>query len=309
MGMLGRTGVELPEAGLPIVQSATAWKEVVTLTVAFGHGISVSPLHVMRGTAAIANGGMLVRPTLMAQEPGVFPQDATRIMQQATSDMMRKLMRLVVSDGFGKLAEVPGYYPGGKTGTAEKKVAGARGYSKSGVNITAFTSVFPMHNPRYAVYMMLDEPKANASTQGYRTAGRIVAPVAGKVIERVGPMLGLMPEITNAAQINALLAVPMQPARPPGALRTPPIYVAPKPEKPEKTPGGKPGRNGGSPPVATAPQAPGTPPPRQGAPLPAATQPPQRAPAQPAVRDLRHEAAAQPALMPARLEGTPLAAR
>jgi len=311
MGMLSRTGVELPEAGLPIVQSAAAWKEVVTLTVAFGHGISVSPLHVVRGTAAIANGGMLVRPTLLAQQPGVFPPDATRIMQQGTSDMMRKLMRLVVSDGFGKLAEVPGYYPGGKTGTAEKKVAGARGYSKSGVNITAFTSVFPMHNPRYAVYMMLDEPKANASTQGYRTAGRIVAPVAGKVIERVGPMLGLMPEIAAAAQINAALAVPMQPARPPGAARTPPVYVAPKPAPdPAKVPpNGKPGRRQGSPPVAAAPPA--SAPARPGGTLPAATQPPAppRAPAQPAVRDLRHEAALAPPVLPARHEGVPLATR
>ena len=232
MGMFERTGVELPEAGRPLVQSAAAWKEVVTMTVAFGHGISVSPLHVVRGTAAIANGGILVRPTLLAQEPGVFPSDATRIMQQSTSDLMRRLMRLIVTDGFGSLAEVPGYYPGGKTGTAEKKVAGARGYSKSGVNVTAFTSVFPMNAPRYAVYMMLDEPKANASTQGYRTAGRVVAPAAGKVIARVGPMLGLMPEIANAAQINAQLAIPLQPARPANGARTPPVYVAPKPAPP-----------------------------------------------------------------------------
>ena len=79
---------------------------------------------------------------------------------------------------------------------------------------------------------MLDEPKANASTQGYRTAGRVVAPAAGKVIARVGPMLGLMPELANAAQINAQLAIPLQPARPPNAARTPPVYVAPKPAPP-----------------------------------------------------------------------------
>ena len=101
-------------------------------------------------------------------------------MQQSTSDIMRKLMRLVVTDGFGKQAEVPGYYPGGKTGTAEK--VGKHGYKrgfKENFNVAAFTSVFPMNAPRYAVYMMLDEPHGNKSTYGYSTAGWVAAPAAG----------------------------------------------------------------------------------------------------------------------------------
>ncbi len=183
MGMFARVGIELPEAGLPIVQSAAAWKEVVTLTVAFGHGISVSPLHVVRGTAAVAT-GMLVRPTILALPPGEQP-DGVRVMQPATSDTMRKLMRLVVTDGFGKQAEVAGYYPGGKTGTAEK--VGKHGYKrgfKENFNVAAFTSVFPMNAPRYAVYMMVDEPHGNKSTYGYSTAGWVAAPAAGRVIAR-----------------------------------------------------------------------------------------------------------------------------
>src|ERR1700727_181386 len=104
MGMFGRVGIELPEAGMPIVQSAAAWKEVVTMTVAFGHGISVSPLHVVRGTAAVAT-DILQRPTILALPPGNKPE-GVRMMQPATSDIMRKLMRLVVTDGFGKQAEV-----------------------------------------------------------------------------------------------------------------------------------------------------------------------------------------------------------
>ena len=121
-------------------------------------------------------------------------------MQPATSDTMRKLMRLVVTDGFGKQAEVAGYYPGGKTGTAEK--VGKHGYKrgfKENFNVAAFTSVFPMNAPRYAVYMMLDEPHGNKSTYGYATAGWVAAPAAGRVIARIGPMLGMLPDIAGRA--------------------------------------------------------------------------------------------------------------
>jgi hypothetical protein len=105
---------------------------------------------------------------------------------------------------------VPGYYPGGKTGTAEKN--SGHGYKKH-ANVSAFMSVFPMQAPRYAVYMMLDEPHGNASTGGYSTAGQVAAPAAGKVISRIGPILGLMPDIQDAAAIEQALAIPLQPAR------------------------------------------------------------------------------------------------
>jgi cell division protein FtsI (penicillin-binding protein 3) len=154
-----------------------------------------------------------MRPTILALPPGDHP-DGVRVMQQSTSDVMRKLMRLVVTDGYGKSAEVPGYYPGGKTGTAEK--ASLHGYRKH-ANVAAFMSVFPMNAPRYAVYMMLDEPHGNKSTYGYSTAGWVAAPAAGHVIARIGPMLGLMPDVQDAPAINASLSIPLEPGRPPGA--------------------------------------------------------------------------------------------
>ena len=232
MGMFGRIGVELPEAGQPIVQRAENWKEIATMTVGFGHGIAVSPLHVVRGTAAIANGGIVLRPTILAPEPGTPPREGTRVMQHATSDTLRRLMRLVVTDGYGKPADVAGYFVGGKTGTAEK--TSGHGYKKH-TNISAFMSVFPMNAPKYAVYFMLDEPKGNASTGGYSTAGAVSAPGAGRVIARIGPMLGLMPETTNAAAIQASLAIPMQPPRgyvvreAPAARQPSPTAAAPAP--------------------------------------------------------------------------------
>ncbi len=263
MGMFGRVGVELPEAGQPIVQTAAAWKQVVTLTVAFGHGISVSPLHVVRGTAAVAT-GVLVRPTLLALAQGQQP-DAVRVMQASTSDTMRKLMRLIVTDGFGKQAEVAGYYPGGKTGTAEK--VGKHGYKKGfkeKFNVAAFTSVFPMNAPRYAVYMMLDEPHGNKSTYGYSTAGWVAAPAAGRVIARIGPMLGLLPDIQNAPAINQALSIPLQPGRPAGAPRGPLAVSAQEP-----------------------PRKPGTLPAKPALTVPATALPPART----VPRDPRHEAA------------------
>ena len=222
MGMLDRIGVELPEAGRPLYPPVANWKEVATLTIGFGHGIAVSPLHVVRGTAALSNGGIVLRPTILALPPDANPPQGERVMQQATSDTIRKLMRLVVTDGYGKPAEVAGYYVGGKTGTAEK--VGAHGYKKH-TNVSAFMSVFPMNAPRYAVYMMLDEPHATAETHGYSTAGYVSAPAAGRVIGRIGPMLGLLPDIDHAAAIQASLAIPLQPAHGVAARTTP----APKP--------------------------------------------------------------------------------
>jgi cell division protein FtsI (penicillin-binding protein 3) len=178
-----------------------------------------------------------------------------------TSETMRKLMRLVVTDGFGKQAEVPGYYPGGKTGTSEK--VGKHGYKrgfKENFNVAAFTSVFPMNAPRYAVYMMVDEPHGNKSTYGYSTAGWVAAPAAGRVIARVAPMLGMLPDLQDAPTINQALYIPLEPGRPAGA----------------------PARG----PSTAASQAKATASPRPGPTVPVTP----LAPARPQARDPRHEA-------------------
>ena len=276
MGMFARVPIELPEAAAPLVPAEKNWGEAATLTVGFGHGIAVTPLHVVVGTAAIANGGVLLRPTLVLPEEGAPPRTGVRVMQTATSDIVRKLMRLVVTDGYGKAAEVPGYYVGGKTGTAEKISGHAYNHHS---RVSAFMSVFPMNAPRYAVYMMLDEPQADASTHGYATAGWVAAPAAGRVIARTAPMLGLLPDLDDEAAIKASLAIAMEPGHPPGARVALPEKPAPQP---------------GTPMAHAAPARPATPaaaattdttPALPSAPLPAAP-----AQAVPLLRDLRHEA-------------------
>ncbi len=209
MGMFKPIPIELPEAGRPLYPPVSNWKEAATMTIGFGHGIAISPLHVVRATAAVANGGYVIQPTILARDPG-DPIPERRIMTPATSDVIRKLMRLVVTDGYGKKADVEGYFVGGKTGTAEK--VGAHGYRKH-ANVSAFMSVFPMNAPRYAVYFMLDDPQGNKETGGYSTAGQVSAPGAGRVIARIAPMLGLFPDTEHEAQIQAQLDIPLEPAR------------------------------------------------------------------------------------------------
>jgi cell division protein FtsI (penicillin-binding protein 3) len=222
-GMMARVPFELPETAAPLVPPVRAWKELTTMTIGFGQGIAVTPLHVVVGTATVANGGIKLQPTILALGPDEAPPQGTRIMQQSTSDTVRRLMRLVVTEGVGKSAEVPGYFVGGKTGTAQK-TAGGRGYVQN-ARVAAFAGAFPMNAPRYLIYMMLDEPKPNASTHGYATAGWVVAPAAAKVIAQAAPMLGLLPDTDHAAEIDAALAIPLQPGKPAGVAK-PAVPVA-----------------------------------------------------------------------------------
>ena len=165
LGMLRKTGVELPEQGRPIFPDQ--WREVNTMTIAFGHGIAVSPLHLVSGVAAIVNGGVLYPPTLVRRNEDEVLL-GTQVVSAKTSTEMRRLMRLVVSDGTGKKAAAPGYFVGGKTGTADKLEDGR--YKRNAV-ISSFVAAFPMQDPRYVVYVMLDEPKGTKETFGFATGG------------------------------------------------------------------------------------------------------------------------------------------
>jgi cell division protein FtsI (penicillin-binding protein 3) len=201
--MLSPPKIELPEVGRPHVP--VPWRQINTMTISFGHGLSVSPLQLVAGTAAVVNGGIMIPPTVIKREIG-DPIPGERVLSQKTSESMRKLMRLVVEQGTGKMAAVPGYMVGGKTGTADK--SGKGGYRKKAL-LSSFVSAFPMNDPRYVVMVMIDEPQGTKETYGFATAGWTAAPTAGKIIGRIGPLLGMMP--LDEASLQRSLAVDLHP--------------------------------------------------------------------------------------------------
>jgi cell division protein FtsI (penicillin-binding protein 3) len=197
--------IELKERGRPIWPSD--WGRATVMTTGYGHGIAVTPLHLANAYAALVNGGIWRPSTLMKIEPGKAPK-GTRVFSQATSDQMRAMLRLVVLDGTGSKADAGGLRVGGKTGTAEK--AGVGGYAKHST-VSTFAGAFPMDAPRYVIIVMFDEPKGSAESAGQRTAGWVSAPVVSKVLSRVGPMLGVTPDVNREVALgdyNGLLWKP-----------------------------------------------------------------------------------------------------
>ncbi|MDE2447003.1 MAG: penicillin-binding protein 2, partial [Alphaproteobacteria bacterium] len=158
-----------------------------------GHGFAVQPLQGLSVIADLVNGGISVPPTFLKRSKEEAEALSHRIIKPETSDKMRYLFRLNVTDGTATKADVIGYRVGGKTGTAEKVIGGR--YSKTQV-LTTFIGAFPMEKPRYAIYVMLDEPQAVPGTFGFNTAGWNAVPTAANIIERVAPMLGVMPQFT-----------------------------------------------------------------------------------------------------------------
>lgn len=193
-GLLGRTHVELPEVGAP--QLPNPWREINTMTIAFGHGLSVTPLNLVAGVGAVVNGGLLRQPTIIRQRPEDVPP-GVRVISPRTSKQMCDLMRLVVEYGTGTKADVPGYIVGGKTGTAEKISRSGR-YMRN-ARIASFVGAFPMSAPRYVILAMLDEPKGDRSTYNYATGGWVAAPVVADVVEQMAPILGMPPPDAEAA--------------------------------------------------------------------------------------------------------------
>jgi cell division protein FtsI (penicillin-binding protein 3) len=201
VGQLDRLRTELPESAEPIVPKR--WGELNTVTIAFGHGLSVAPLQAVMGVAALLNGGYLIPPTFLKRSQDEARALAKRVVKPETSAAMRYLMRLNAEKGTATRADVKGYYVGGKTGTAEKVFNGR--YAKNRL-MTDFMAVLPADEPRYLILIMLDEPKPIAETHGFATSGWNAVPVAAKVIARTAPLLGLEPRFDLPAADRLILA-------------------------------------------------------------------------------------------------------
>lgn len=185
---------EVPEKARPQVQSEKNWAQITLATVSYGHGISVTPLHIVTAFSALVNGGIYHTPTLIKSDTQKISR---RVMSEQTSEQMRPLLRDVVLYGSGKKAEVAGYEVGGKTGTANKNTNGK--YADRRVT-NSFLATFPTSDPKYALLVVIDEPQGTKETYGFRTSGWNAAPTSGKIIASVAPQLGLKANFDIQAQ-------------------------------------------------------------------------------------------------------------
>jgi cell division protein FtsI (penicillin-binding protein 3) len=196
IGLLSPLEIEIPEKASPIFPSESKWTDISTMTISYGHGIAVTPMHIVKTIGALVNGGTINPVTIIKKDVEEEEDESEeivepiRVIKKDTSVQIRKLFRLVVEKGTGKRADVPGYLPGGKTSTADKSAKG--GYNRN-TRLSSFVGAFPIHSPRYVVLVMLDEPKGTAATGGYATAGMTAAPVVGNIISRIGPLFGMQP--------------------------------------------------------------------------------------------------------------------
>jgi cell division protein FtsI (penicillin-binding protein 3) len=194
--------IELPAKGMPHWNDKSQnWSRISTMTASYGHGFSITPLHLASAYATLVNGGIWRPATLRKLAPNEVPA-GRRVWSESTSARMRQLLRVIVQQGTGRKANAEGFRVGGKTGTAEH-------YEDRTKVVATFAAAFPMDKPRYVVIALLDEPHASAATSGQRTAGFTAAPVVGRLVPRIGPLLGVMPNATkdiNLSDIAPLIA-------------------------------------------------------------------------------------------------------
>ncbi|WP_245465255.1 MULTISPECIES: penicillin-binding protein 2 [unclassified Mesorhizobium] len=188
LGQFDRLATELPENAEPLIPPN--WSELSTATIAFGHGMAVTPLQATMAVAALVNGGNLIRPTFVKGTPLESRILATDVVTSETGQALRFLMRLNAEVGSAKKADIPEYFIGGKTGTSNKVVNGR--YSGDRV-LTAFMGIVPADQPRYLFLTILDEPQALPETSGFKTSGWNAVPVTGDIMKRVLPLLPIAP--------------------------------------------------------------------------------------------------------------------
>jgi len=197
IGVLNKIDFDIEEVGEPI---SFKWGKCKLATVSFGHGITTTPLQLAKGYAIIANGGFEIKPSLIKKSTG-NNQDRKRVIKEGVSKKINKILRKIVTtkEGTAGLANIKGYEIGGKTGTAEKAVVG--GYTRK-AKVNTFASIFPTSKPKYVMIVLLDEPKTSeeyiykyknksGSYKGtpFNTAGWTSVEVAGKIIQKIGPIL------------------------------------------------------------------------------------------------------------------------
>ncbi|PIE18316.1 MAG: cell division protein FtsI [Proteobacteria bacterium] len=200
LGLTAPTGLEMVEARTARPMLPREWRDINTVTISYGHGISASPLHLAQAYASVLNGGQRVQATLLKQ-PEAAPGD--QVVSERTSARMRDMLRQVVTRGTASFGDVAGYEVGGKTGSADKP--NPRGGYYSDKVMATFAAVFPASDPRYVLVVTLDEPVETSGPKPRRTAGWTAVPVAAEMIRRVAPLLGLRPDADSYAPVAVSL--------------------------------------------------------------------------------------------------------
>lgn len=192
--------IELAEKSKGKIPSLAQWKDVTSVTTSYGYGVSASPLHLTTAMSGLVGGGNMFMPTLINDKV----TKSRAVIAPHTSELMKKLLRMIVRFGSGQKAEVPGIFLGGKTGTANK-ISG-KGYDGS-KRISSFLGAFPVHTPKYVIFISLDEPKGNKSTFGFATGGWVATPVVGRIISRASVLLGTLPDLYRIDEQDKALFV------------------------------------------------------------------------------------------------------
>lgn len=205
LNMMSQLNTGFGAEAMPLYPQSHQWKRLATMSVSFGHTLAVSPMHVVAGYSALVSDGYWREPKIIRNMLRPAPR---RVVSERTVGLMRELMLMTAEDGTGKLARVPGYQVGGKTGTAEKNTVG--GYDKK-KNIASFIGSAPLNDPRLVTLVLFDEPN-----QAFNTGGMIAAPAFQRFTAQALPLLGVMPQTTGqdvlAEKVQFRQASLMQPA-------------------------------------------------------------------------------------------------
>jgi cell division protein FtsI (penicillin-binding protein 3) len=211
-GLLSRPDYEGPVAAAPLTPAE--WDPVTAATVSFGHGVAVSPIAFAASFATFGHGGLKVSPVFVEPDPddAAAASAPIRIVSEAVAREVTAMMRTSVTSGTGRNANAPGYEVAGKTGTAEKP--GPDGYDPDR-NVTSFAAVFPASRPQFVVLIVLDEavPRAGAGAGERRTAAYTSAMIAGRLIARASPVLGVEPQPVGTRGAEAPRTAPEGTAR------------------------------------------------------------------------------------------------
>ena len=198
LGLLNKIDFDIEEVGSPL---PFRWGKCKLVTASFGHGITTTLLQLTKGYSIVTNGGYSINPTFIQEKGKKIKR--SKILKQGVSEQMNSILRKVVltKEGTANFANINGYDVGGKTGTAQKTINGR--YSKNKIN--TFVAIFPSSKPKYILTVLLDEPKLNKEYiyhyrdgsgwkhkgTPYNTAGWTSVEIAGKIIEKIGPILAI----------------------------------------------------------------------------------------------------------------------